>query len=462
MTQNPGRTITISEHALEADLVVPPGAEAIIIFAHGSGSRRHSTRNQYVAQTLNDAGLATLLVDLLTTEEKTIDEKSRHLRFDIDLLSTRLLAVTQWVLKEPETRHLKIGYFGSSTGAAAAFIAAAKLGDRIKAVVSRGGRPDLADSINVFEQIVSPTLLIVGGNDIPVIGLNKSVLRQLKTPHKELVVVPGAGHLFEEPGKMEIVAASATKWFKYYLLGNGKAFESAYSDNKHTLFSFFKMKPNLRFKFKDRLAAGNLLASILSKYASDDNKITVMGIPRGGLVVASVVAAKLAVDLDIVVPRKLRSPDNSENAIGAIMHDGSVYIDNRQQGSTYVSDEYLRDEKLKQTKEIKRRLTTYRSGSQEYNLKDGVAILVDDGAASGATAIISARWIKNQKPKKLIVAMPVASPDARKLLEEEADEVEVILCPSDFKTVENSYQDFSAVTDETIIKLLRRSDTVKS
>ena len=161
------RTVIISDEKLNGDLAIPPGAKSIILFAHGSGSSRHSTRNQYVAQVLNNAGFATLLVDLLALQEKEIDEKSRHLRFDIDLLAGRLLAVSQWLLQDPETCNLKIGYFGSSTGAAAALIAAERLGGIVKAIVSRGGRPDLAASRGVLQHVTAPTLLIVGGNDTP-------------------------------------------------------------------------------------------------------------------------------------------------------------------------------------------------------------------------------------------------------------------------------------------------------
>jgi putative phosphoribosyl transferase len=207
------RTVIISDDKLEGDLAIPQGAQAIILFAHGSGSSRHSTRNQYVAKVLNDAGFATLLVDLLTAQEKMIDEESKHLRFDIDLLARRLLAVTQWLLQEPETSNLRIGYFGSSTGAAAALIAVAKPNDVVKAIVCRGGRPDLADSRGMLEHVSAPTLLIVGGNDTPVIALNKASLKQLSNAEaKELTIIPGAGHLFEELGKMEEVAKIATEF----------------------------------------------------------------------------------------------------------------------------------------------------------------------------------------------------------------------------------------------------------
>jgi dienelactone hydrolase len=182
----------------------------MVLFAHGSGSSRHSPRNNYVARELRAVGLGALLIDLLTEEEDRIYQT----RFDIDLLTRRLLAATEWLKEQPQTRGLNIGYFGASTGAAAALKAAATLGPAIDAVVSRGGRPDLAEPD--LENVQAPTLLIVGGYDDVVIELNRSAYEKLKGK-KELVIVPGATHLFEEPGKLEAVAGLAASWFKQYL-----------------------------------------------------------------------------------------------------------------------------------------------------------------------------------------------------------------------------------------------------
>lgn len=201
--------IPVGDVDLAADLVVPPRAEGLVIFAHGSGSTRHSPRNRFVAQALENAGLGTLLFDLLTVREST----SRRLVFDIELLARRLAAATDWVRREAHLKGLSIGYFGASTGAAAALIAAAE-DHSIRAVVSRGGRPDLAG--RALELVRAPTLLIVGGEDGPVIGLNEEARRQMRCP-VELVIVPGAGHLFEEPGCLEQVASHAGDWFLRYL-----------------------------------------------------------------------------------------------------------------------------------------------------------------------------------------------------------------------------------------------------
>ena len=198
---------------LEGNLNIPKNAKGIVLFAHGSGSSRFSPRNKYVADVLNKANIATLLIDLLTKEEEKIDDVTAHLRFDIDLLSVRLIYATDWLKKNPDTTNLKIGYFGASTGAAAALVAAAKL-QSVYAIVSRGGRPDLAR--DYLENVKAPTLLIVGGNDTIVIDLNKEAMKKLSIENK-LEIVKGASHLFEEPGALEKVAKLAAYWFKKYL-----------------------------------------------------------------------------------------------------------------------------------------------------------------------------------------------------------------------------------------------------
>ena len=196
---------------LEADLRLPKGATGVVLFAHGSGSSRHSPRNQYVARVIREAGVGTLLFDLLTKQEEAIDAYTGKLRFDIEFLAKRLVDATNWITTQPATQHLRIGYFGASTGAAAALIAAVELPNIVAAVVSRGGRPDLA--AEALPKVKAPTLLIVGGNDDVVIGLNEKALAKISC-EKELTIVPGATHLFEEPGTLEQVAHLASAWFK--------------------------------------------------------------------------------------------------------------------------------------------------------------------------------------------------------------------------------------------------------
>jgi putative phosphoribosyl transferase len=195
---------------LEGALTVPEEAPGLVLFAHGSGSSRHSPRNRYVAEILQAAGLGTLLMDLLTRDEDAIDQFTRQFRFDIGLLAHRLTGAIDWLEQQPETRELPIGLFGASTGAAAALQAAAARPNRVRAVVSRGGRPDLAGE--ALELVRAPTLLIVGAEDTPVIPLNDGALRRMKAP-AEMRLVPGASHLFEEPGTLAAASALARDWF---------------------------------------------------------------------------------------------------------------------------------------------------------------------------------------------------------------------------------------------------------
>lgn len=199
---------------LEGNLGIPRAAGGIVLFAHGSGSSRHSPRNRRVARHFRDAGLATLLIDLLTPEEEQIDLRTRHLRFDIDLLTRRLSGAVDWCCEQPDTEALKIGCFGSSTGAAAALCAAAARPQQVAAVVSRGGRPDLAE--DALARVSAPTLLIVGGNDWQVLALNRRAQTTM-TAVNRLEIVPGATHLFEERGALEEVIRLAQAWFCRYL-----------------------------------------------------------------------------------------------------------------------------------------------------------------------------------------------------------------------------------------------------
>ena len=206
--------IPIGDARINGDLTLPDGASGIVLFAHGSGSSRKSPRNRWVAQQLNNAGLATLLMDLLTEREEQIDMRTAELRFDIPLLAGRVVGSAEWLASMDETKELPAGYFGSSTGAAAALIAAARGPEEVKAVVSRGGRPDLAS--DYLPDVEAPTLLIVGGRDTPVIDMNKSAMARMETDVK-LDIVEGATHLFEEEGKLEEVAGLAADWFKKHL-----------------------------------------------------------------------------------------------------------------------------------------------------------------------------------------------------------------------------------------------------
>ena len=206
--------LTLGSVTLEGTLAIPAGATGIVLFAHGSGSSRHSPRNRYVAEVLREGGLATLLIDLLDAAEEHEDDRTFRLRFDIHLLARRVAAATDWLRQNPAVSHLRIGYFGASTGAAAALVAAAEHPDEVAAVVSRGGRPDLA--MPVLDRVKAPTLLIVGARDLPVMEMNHQALLRLRA-EKRLDIVPGATHLFEEPGTLEQVALLARDWLLAHL-----------------------------------------------------------------------------------------------------------------------------------------------------------------------------------------------------------------------------------------------------
>lgn len=205
---------------LEGNLNVPDAARGVVLFAHGSGSSRHSSRNRFVASELERAGFATLLIDLLTAQEEQVDIHTRHHRFDIQMLAERLVGATGWLRRNAGTAALRVGYFGASTGGGAALVAAAELPDEVGAVVSRGGRPDLAGE--ALAHVRAPTLLIVGRNDEPVIGMNEEAMAQMRDVEVRLEIVPGATHLFEEPGTLEEVARLAAEWFQRHLAPAGR------------------------------------------------------------------------------------------------------------------------------------------------------------------------------------------------------------------------------------------------
>jgi putative phosphoribosyl transferase len=213
--------IDVSEPALQGTLALPREAVGLVLFVHGSGSSRQSPRNQYVASVLQSQGIATLLFDLLTRREEWSERETGALRFNIPLLAKRLLDATTWILRRPDTKGLRLGYFGASTGAAAALVAAAELPVAVSVVVSRGGRPDLAGG--ALEAVTAPTLLIVGGDDKPVIQMNRDAMAQMKC-QKKLEIVPGATHLFEEPGALEEVARLAADWFVRHFAEKEKTF----------------------------------------------------------------------------------------------------------------------------------------------------------------------------------------------------------------------------------------------
>ena len=417
---------------LEGELMIPEDAVGVVLFAHGSGSSRLSPRNQFVADTLQKSGIGTLLFDLLTEEEAS----DRDNVFDIDFLAHRLSDATRWLRDRPETKHYSLGYFGASTGAAAALVAASQDND-VRAVVSRGGRPDLA--IRHLVDVKAPTLLIVGGHDYGVIELNEKAYRVLHC-EKSLKIVPGATHLFEEPGALEQVAEVASHWFNRHL----KTQETNESISRATTV------------YSNRQQAGRMLARRLTSHRGAG--VVVLGVPRGGLPVAKEVADALGAPLDVIVVRKLGAPGQPEFGIGAVV-DGDYPRAIFNPGIIEhlgVSDEYIEAEIARQLKEVNRREAAYRDGRAKIPLAGKTVILVDDGIATGSSVRAALRGVRRQKPKRLVLAVPVAPAETIEALRGEADEIVCLETPEDFFAVGQFYRDFHQVTDKEVRAILQR------
>jgi predicted phosphoribosyltransferase/pimeloyl-ACP methyl ester carboxylesterase len=421
---------------LEGTLTVPKSAIGIVLFAHGSGSSRLSPRNTYVAEALQEAGIGTLLFDLLSEEEAA----DRENVFDIDFLGHRLVDATRWLRSQADYARYPLGYFGASTGAAAALVAAAR-DTSIRAVVSRGGRPDLA--MRSLDRVKAPTLLIVGGNDSPVIEMNDEAFERLHC-EKEMKIVPGATHLFEEPGTLEEVVRLARDWFARHLADEAAdevASNDCPNDDEDLIFA-------------DRSEAGRKLAARLQKY-KDQNPV-ILGLPRGGVPVAYEVAKTLNAPLDVIIVRKLGAPGQSELGIGAVVDgDHPETILNREVMSALrVSRDYLEREIHNQLKEIHRRNQAYRSGRPRVELKDRCVIVVDDGIATGGSIRAALRGVRRQKPRKVVLAVPVGSSDTLESLRDEVDDVVCLTRPAMFFGIGEFYMDFHQLTDAEVISLL--------
>ncbi len=400
-----------------------------MIFAHGSGSGRLSPRNNEVAVALHETGLATLLLDLLRPEE----EADRRNVFDIRLLASRLATAAEWARRQPGLADLPIGYFGASTGGGAALVAAAA-DPAIRAVVSRGGRPDLAG--DALTEVQAPTLLIIGGADTQVIALNREAAARMRCP-TEIVIVPGAGHLFEEPGALEAATEHAQRWFLSHL-----GHVAALPDPEE-------------MRFSDRRDAGRKLAGALLHYASQEP--VVVALPRGGVPVAFEVAKALNAPLDIAFVRKLGAPGYPELGIGAVV-DGmrpEVVLNNEVMRAVRPAASYVEAEAERQLAEIDRRRRLYRVKPQP--LSGRTVMVVDDGVATGGTILAVLRAIRRQHPLRTVAAIPVAPAEALDMLSKEADDVVCLFAPRRFGAVGVYYDDFAQTTDDEVISLMREA-----
>lgn len=425
--------VIVGPNRLEGLLGQPVNAKGLVIFAHGSGSGRFSPRNNHVARRLEAADFATLLLDLLTPEE----EADRRNVFDIRLLASRLLEANAWASKRPELSSLPVGYFGASTGGGAALAAASIAPDQVSAVVSRGGRPDLAG--DALPLVKAPTLLLVGSRDEQVLELNRLAMRQMQCV-VELSIVAGASHLFEEPGTLDEVVERAIHWFTVHLCKT----------------SGFQIK----VPFRDRRAAGRLLAQRLFKFKG--SRPLVLALPRGGAPVAFEVAKALDAQLDLLLVRKLGAPHHPELGIGAVI-DGEkpqILLNREVLDQLQVPQGYIDNEADRQLRELERRREQYMTARAPVSVGGRTVIVVDDGIATGVTVRAALRAIRQKGPATLVLAIPVGSADAIFSLEDECDEVICLAMPQPFYAVGAYYEDFTQTTDEEVRELLGARETV--
>lgn len=434
------KQVLVGPSALVGDLIVPEGAIGLVLFAHGSGSSRRSRRNRFVADVLHQAGIGTLLFDLLHEDE----ESDRRAVFDIDLLAERLEEATDWVITQPEVRCLNIGYFGASTGAAAALIAAARRPDVVRVVVSRGGRPDMAAPL--LEDVKAPTLLIVGGDDLDVVPLNRQAYQSLGC-EKKLVIVPGATHLFPEPGALAEVARFAGEWFTRYLTVSSR--ERARTSCRP------RSDVDPPTMFRDREEGGRRLADKLRNLELHDP--VVLGIPRGGVATGAALARELGAELDVVLSRKLRAPMQPEYAVGAIGEDGKIYVTPEARLVPGISNDYMIQERQHQMLEIERRKRLFRKVRPAAVLENRTVIVTDDGIATGSTMIAALETTRLQSPRELIVAVPVAPSERLPSIRERCDRLICLHSPEQFWAVGQFYENFTQVEDDEVVALLRES-----
>ena len=329
--------------------------------------------------------------------------------------------------------------------------------NEVKAIVSRGGRTDLIEE-NILHKIITPSLFIVGEKDDLIIKFTKRAYKEIISANsKEISIIPKASHFFGEPGKMEEVSNIALDWFKFHILENEKPFVNNYKiKSSTTTLSFFNpfcFKLKIQIKFTDRYSAGHILANMLNKYKNINN-IAVIGIPRGGVIIADIIARKLSLQsFNILLSKRLRNPFNFENTIGSIFQDGSVYLKPEAKNFSY---EYIQMEINRQRKELEKQISLFKVCDEIYDFKNKTIVLVDDGCYTGSTMIMTSKWIRSHRPNKIIAALPVISKCTYQLLSKHVDIIEYILRPKKFESVEVYYQDFHQIPESKIIQLLNQ------
>jgi putative phosphoribosyl transferase len=420
--------LTSAGVALQATLQVPPSARGVVVFAHGSGSSRFSTRNRRVAEGLHAAGLATVLLDLLTPEEEADDRRTSQWRFNIPLLGQRLKGAVDGLRgAESGMASLSVGLFGSSTGAAAALITASERPDTIRALVSRGGRVDLA--FQALPRVRCPTLLIVGELDREVLALNRQAIRSLSALHR-LAIVSGASHLFEEPGALEAVTDLATDWFGEHLSPDPMVFH-----------------PPL---WRSRQEAGAALAARLQDWDWPKGQTVLLALPRGGVPVGAEVARRLGLPLATWCVRKVADPSWPELAIGAVAAGGVVVW--RDGGQRARQQGWLQ----KEERELARRQALFGDPDPRH-LQGRHLVVIDDGIATGMTMRAALLSLQRVQPASLTLAVPVVDQEVAEELAPLVDRLEALALVQDLRAVGLWYEDFNQLSDRDVIALLGQS-----
>ena len=446
--------IETNNRELDGILVVPENATGIVVVANGNGGGRHSSKSRFVSDALNADGFATLVLDLLSQGE----ERFPHLVFNVALLARNLRTAIDLLRQDPLMADLPLGLFGASIGAAAALKMAADNPDLVDAIVSQGGRTDLAT--DWLGQIRAPTLLIVGSEDTDVVHFNEKSAADLTCIH-ELTVVRGATHLFEEPGSMQEVAELSCDWFSRFFRQNMTSLPAGIAAANSSIdpedgpkLDRSETKRMSTPTFRDRQDAARQLTDKLRSREIDHPLL--LAIPRGGVVTGLVIAETLPADFDVVLVRKLGAPGNPEFAIGSVAENGKVFlnqwlIDDLDEWNDYVAQEFHRQLEI-----LKRRRDRIRSVLNRQSIARRTVILVDDGIATGSTVRAALEIVKAEKPCRIILAVPVIAPSAMELLRPLCDEIVYLESPPNFQAVGQFYESFPQVTDDDLLYLLSK------
>jgi predicted phosphoribosyltransferase len=410
--------VHVGDRELRGSLGVPQGPVGLAIFA--------GTIDHCVVEALRSRGLATLVVDLEFREDE---------RYDIELLATRLVAVTDWIVEHGSVAHLPLGYFGAGTGAAAALVAASRRPDHVRVIALSNGRADLAGS--ALPLVRAPTLLVAPGNHENSLEIDRAAIDQMTTT-TQLAIIPGAGAHFEEPGALDEVVQLAAEWFVDHFA--------------RVLVEPVSRRGSWGRQFRDRRRAGEQLGHALARYAGED--AVVFGLPRGGVAVADEIAKALGAPLDVWLVRKIGMPIQPELGMGALAEGAALVLDPtivKWSGATPGDVQSIVHRKAE---EIRRRAQLYRGAAPALDVHGKTVILVDDGIATGNALRAAIRGARKRGAIRVIVAAPVAAADAVQILKAEADDVVCLATPRHLNAVGAWYQDFRALSQEDVNAIL--------